>query len=29
MASLPFLGGWVTSQLETSVGIALHSLHVA
>ena len=29
MASLPFLGGWITSQLDASVGTALHSLQLA
>lgn len=29
MASLPFLGGWITSQLDSSVGAALHSLQLA
>jgi flagellar biosynthesis protein FliR len=28
-ASLPFLGGWMTDQLETSVGAALHTLRIA
>jgi flagellar biosynthetic protein FliR len=28
-ASLPFLGSWMTGQLETSVTAALHSLKVA
>ena len=26
--SLPFLGSWMTSQLSSSVGTALMSLHV-
>ncbi len=29
MASLPFIGNWLTSQLEASVGAALHSLQIA
>ncbi|MGO9752776.1 MAG: flagellar biosynthetic protein FliR [Solirubrobacteraceae bacterium] len=29
MASLPFIGGWLTSQLDASVGAALHSLRIA
>ncbi len=29
MASMPFLGGWMTSQLDASVGAALHSLQIA
>ncbi len=28
-ASLPFLGSWMTSQLETSVSSALHTLQIA
>jgi flagellar biosynthetic protein FliR len=28
-ASLPFLGGWMTDQIYTSVGTALHSLSIA
>jgi flagellar biosynthetic protein FliR len=28
-ASLPFLGTWMTGQLDTSVGAALHSLKIA
>ena len=28
-ASLPFVGGWLTGQLDTSVGVALHSLRIA
>jgi flagellar biosynthetic protein FliR len=27
-ATLPFLGGWMTGNIETSVGTALHALHV-
>jgi flagellar biosynthetic protein FliR len=29
MASLPFIGGWMTGQLEASVSAALHSLQIA
>ncbi len=29
MASLPFIGSWLTSQLDASVGAALHSLQIA
>jgi flagellar biosynthesis protein FliR len=29
MASLPFIGNWLTGQLEASVGAALHSLQIA
>ena len=28
-ASLPFLGGWMSDQISTSVGTALHSLSIA
>jgi flagellar biosynthesis protein FliR len=28
-ASLPFLGGWMSDQMVTSVGTALHSLSIA
>ena len=28
-ATMPFLGGWMTSQIATSVGTALHSLRIA
>jgi flagellar biosynthetic protein FliR len=28
-ASLPFLGGWMSDQIYTSVGTALHSLSIA
>jgi flagellar biosynthetic protein FliR len=28
-AAIPFLGGWMSDQLASSVGTALHSLHVA
>jgi flagellar biosynthesis protein FliR len=28
-ATMPFLGGWLTDQLTTSVGVALHSLRIA
>jgi flagellar biosynthetic protein FliR len=28
-ASLPFLGGWISNQVATSVGVALHSLRIA
>ncbi len=28
-ASLPFLGGWLSDQVATSVGVALHSLRIA
>jgi flagellar biosynthetic protein FliR len=28
-AAIPFLGGWMSDQLATSVGTALHSFHVA
>ena len=27
-ATMPFIGGWLTDQLETSVAIALHSLRI-
>ena len=26
--SLPFVGGWLASELQTDVGLALHSLRV-
>jgi flagellar biosynthetic protein FliR len=29
MASLPFIGSWLTNQLDASVGAALHSLQIA
>jgi flagellar biosynthetic protein FliR len=29
MVSMPFLASWMTSQLDTSVGAALHSLQIA
>jgi flagellar biosynthesis protein FliR len=29
VATLPFLGGWLSDQLTTSVGVALHSLRIA
>jgi flagellar biosynthetic protein FliR len=29
MSSLPFIGNWLTGQLEASVGTALHSLQIA
>ena len=29
IATLPFLGGWLSDQISTSVGIALHSLRIA
>jgi len=28
-ASLPFLGGWMSDQITTSVGTALHALQIA
>jgi flagellar biosynthetic protein FliR len=28
-ATMPFLGGWLTDQISTSVGVALHSLRIA
>jgi flagellar biosynthesis protein FliR len=28
-ATMPFIGGWLTGQLETSVAVALHSLRIA
>jgi flagellar biosynthetic protein FliR len=28
-ASLPFLGGWISDQVATSVGVALHSIRIA
>ena len=28
-ATLPFLGGWMTDSIESSVGSALHALQVA
>jgi len=28
-ATMPFIGGWLTDQLETSVAVALHSLRIA
>jgi hypothetical protein len=28
-ATLPFLGGWMTDNIETSVGTALHALQIA
>ena len=29
IATLPFLGGWLSDQISTSVGVALHSLRIA
>jgi len=28
-ASMPFVAGWITNQMSTSVGAALGALHVA
>jgi flagellar biosynthetic protein FliR len=28
-ASLPFLGGWISDQVASSVGVALHSIRIA
>jgi flagellar biosynthesis protein FliR len=28
-ATLPFLGSWMTGQIESSLTVALHTLHVA
>jgi flagellar biosynthesis protein FliR len=29
VATMPFIGGWLSNQLATSVGVALHSLRIA